>query len=125
MAGVVVLIVLVTACSSTKELRKSKRMQSKLEREVIGTWITKNGSKKLVIDKREIVYTTESIVQNCKYETMSFDFEKNSFFLQPMYNNEEGVLYIYRKFKYHNHSLFGSIKLYDYGIVENEFRKVW
>ena len=130
--AIVVLILLVIMYFLIQAIYGDGQKKPGWEQDIIGTWITEDGTEKLVISKRSLIYTDEplGIEKTCDYVTNyhETDNEENNFFyvtLNPPNDNETGMIGMFEKIEYRGRSMFGGIMISDVGYHETEFRKEW
>ncbi len=102
------------------------------EQDILGTWTTEDGTEKLVISKRSVVYTDTplSIEKTCNYiaKYHETDREEENFFyitLKSDKNDDNGMIGMFEKIEYRGRSMFGVVIITDVGYHETEFRKNW
>ena len=127
-----ILILLVVMYFLIQAIYGNGQKKPNWEQDIIGTWTTEDGTEKLIISKRSLVYTDEplNIEKTCTYVTKyhETDNEKNSFFyvtLKSDKNDDSGMIGMFEKIEYRGRRMFGGIMISDVGYHETEFRKEW
>lgn len=125
---VVALIIFVTVYFIAKA-KYGISLKLNWRKDIIGTWLTEDGKKKLVIHKSSLDFIDQYGQKGpCTYKTQDLNFKKDGSFyvlLKPSDNNQAGMLGMYEEIIHRDHSLIGGIMIYDLGYHETEFRKDW
>ena len=127
-----ILLLLVIMYILIQSIYGNSQKEPKWKQDILGTWTTEDGTEKLVISKRSLVYTDEplNIHKTCTYVTNyhETDNEENNFFyvtLKPEKEDESRMIGMFEKIEYRGHSMFGGVMISDVGYHETEFRKGW
>lgn len=127
-----VLLILIIMYNLIQAIYGSSQDKPGWEKDIIGTWTTEDGTEKLVISKRSLVYTDTplGIEKSCNYiaKYHETDREEENFFyitLKSDKNDENGMIGMFEKIEYRGRSMFGGIMISDVGYHETEFRKEW
>ena len=107
--------------------KMNMNLKTNPDQKMIGTWTTENGDEKLIISKRSLVYTSDTLkkMRTYKYVTKYFEGQADEFALYPTKDNKMQILGAFQKIRYRDGSLIGSILVHDSGVIETEFRKEW
>ena len=119
-------LVFISGYVLTKLISRDKG-NSDIKQQIIGTWTTEDGTEKLIISNKSLIYIDKSvdIKDTCTYVMKQFDDEEIEFILYPTKDNKKGILGAFEEIKYSDEQLVGSILIHDIGVHTTEFRKDW
>ena len=119
-------LVFISGYVLTKLISRDKG-NSDIKQQIIGTWTTEDGTEKLIISNKSLIYIDKSvdIKDTCTYITEQFGNEEKVFVLKPTKDNEMGILGAFEEIKYIEGIIVGSILIHDVGVHTTEFRKDW